>query len=92
MVAPGKHAPPPLERPVHRERDPRRDRLHATAQCVVVVGFHDQMQVVPLDRLVNQAEVAALPGLAKALAQHAEEGALAEGRKPFADPHGDEGG
>jgi hypothetical protein len=43
----------PRERAVHGSRDPHREPLHAAAQPRRVLGFDDQMQMVPLNRIVD---------------------------------------
>jgi len=56
----------PGEDPIHGARDPRADCLESTRQIRSALRFHHQMQVVALDRVVDDAMTIACLQCAKA--------------------------
>ena len=64
VVAVAEHRPAPLQRPVHGAREARGDRLHPSPERLRPVRLHEQMDVIVLDRVVDEPErppVARLP-------------------------------
>ena len=49
--------PRAAEDPIDGSREARPQRLHATTQGAFVIGFHDQVRVVRLDRVVNEPKI-----------------------------------
>ena len=78
MVAIAQHGPAAPEHPVHRARDPRRDRLHAAAEGLPVRGLDQEVQVIALDRELDDPEVALVAGLAERRLEGAHEAAVSE--------------
>ncbi len=60
MKAPVEHGPPPLEDAVQRPGEPSPDALHAARQGLFVLSLDDHVGVVALERIVDDAEAAAL--------------------------------
>ena len=53
MIAVGEHPSCPFADTVHRAREPRTDRYHAAAERVTILRLHDEMRVIPLQRVVH---------------------------------------
>src|SRR5258706_1981400 len=64
VVAPEQYGPFAPEDAVHCPREPDSHRLHPAPERVLSGGFHDQMYVIALDRVVADAELAALAACA----------------------------
>jgi hypothetical protein len=60
VVAIGEHRSRASEDAVHGPREPRTDRLHPASECILVVGFHDQMRVIPLERVMHEPKILAI--------------------------------
>ena len=56
MVAAVEHAPTASGHSVHRAREACADRFHAAPEGVAIVRFDDQVRVVALQRVVDEAE------------------------------------
>ena len=56
VIAKREHLPGTVLRPVDRARGRDRERLNAARQCELVLGLDKQVQVVVLDRHVDDAE------------------------------------
>ena len=61
------------EDPMHRTRQARTDRLHASAQGSRVVSLDDQVRVIALERVVHQPEVAPVAALRERTLELADE-------------------
>jgi hypothetical protein len=85
VIAAVEHRAAPLRRAVQRAREPCRDALHPARERVLAVRLDDQVRVVALERVVVDAEVAALGGLGEGAAELAHEGDGAKGG--HADAH-----
>jgi hypothetical protein len=75
----GEHRADALEDAVRRTRDPRAQRLHPAREIMRARRFDDRVDVVALDRVVDEAETPAFAGGAEALLQLTH------------DPHGPKG-
>jgi hypothetical protein len=58
---------------VHSSREARSDGLHPRCEVAVARGFHDQMHVIVLDRVVSYPEASAIASLAEGALQLAHE-------------------
>lgn len=58
MIAIGEHRARPPRRSIERSSEPRTDRHHPAAERATIVGFDDQVRVIPLQRVLDQAEAA----------------------------------
>jgi hypothetical protein len=56
VVALRQHGTPPPEGPAHGTRDAGTDRLHAARERARVLGLHQEMHVIPLERIRDHAE------------------------------------
>ena len=56
VVAARQDLPRELVDPLHRIRNARRDRLHPSPQRHMVVRLDDEVQVIPLNRVVSNSE------------------------------------
>jgi hypothetical protein len=63
VVAVREHRAAPVEDPVHRARDARDEGFHPAGEGVLARSFHDRVHMVVLDRVVHEAEAAAIAGL-----------------------------
>jgi hypothetical protein len=59
VVAIAQHGPARSERAVHGAGEARAERLHPAAERLRAVGFDDEVRVVRLDRVFDDAEIAA---------------------------------
>ena len=62
VVAILEDAPDPLPQPVEPARDPRREPVHTARERALVAGLGEEVQVVGLDAVLDDAEGAARPG------------------------------
>ncbi len=88
VVAPVEDPPRAVEGAVHRPRQTRGHRLHAVPQRLLCRRFHQQVHVVSLDRVVNDAEIPPLARLAQTAAEDLQEAPASERGQPYADPKG----
>jgi hypothetical protein len=56
VIAVGEHGPGASENAIHGACDARADGLHAASERALVIRFDDQMDVIPLDRIMDEAE------------------------------------
>jgi len=80
VVAVGEHRAPTAEDPIHCPRDARTDRTHAVRQGRSVRGLDEQVQMVLLHGVVEQAKPTAVARVAEAPLDLANEAAAAERR------------
>jgi hypothetical protein len=66
--------------PLHGPRHPRPDRLHPATQRRLVLGFHQEMNVVMLNAVMDKTKLAPLASLPKAPAKLANESPIAHPR------------
>jgi hypothetical protein len=81
----------PCEYAVYGERNSRAEGVHSPPECNVILRFNDQVQVISLDRVVNEAEARPRATRPETLAQCLDEAIRAERGQPFPDSHRDKG-
>ena len=67
MITTGEHPAAPPCKTVHRAREAGGDRHQSPTERRTIVGFDDQMRVVPLQRVVHQPESRPLTAVGEAL-------------------------
>jgi hypothetical protein len=70
----GDHRSAATERPVHRARDAGAKGHHAATESLGIHRFDEEMRVRGLQRVVHEAEVAAVAGCREAAFERADEG------------------
>ena len=90
VIAAGHDLAASCEHAVHGERNSGTDGLHPPPERDVILRFDDQVQVISLDRVVDEPKAQPRATGCKALAQCLHEAARAERGQPFPDPHRDE--
>jgi hypothetical protein len=82
------------EQAVHAERDADREAAHAVRELGVVVGLDDDVEVIGLDRIVDDAEAVAAraAGVLDRAAQHAMESLASKAGKTLRATQGDVNG
>jgi hypothetical protein len=78
----------PAEDAIHRARDPSTQRSHAAAERLLALGFDQEMDVVSLDRVLDQPEGSALGGGAEGALDLTDEPAIAQGGQTSANADG----
>ncbi len=80
------------EHAIHRTREARAQRLHPTPQGVRILRFHQQMDVIGLDRVVREPEIPAITGLCPGSFEFSYELHGSKGRHAIAHLQGDVAG
>ena len=80
-----KHAPRHSEDPLDGPRHPRPERLHPAPERRLVLGLHQQVNVILLNAVVDETKIAPLTSLPKAPPQLADEPPAAQPWQPV--PH-----
>jgi phage protein D len=70
------------QKPVERSRDAHEQSLHAARERAPVGGLDDQVQVVRLDRMVNQAQAEALAAARECALEDSARGVATQARQP----------
>jgi hypothetical protein len=83
VVAPIENGPAPSEDPVDRLGESDRDGLHAPTHRAPPRGLDDEVQVVSLDGVVDDAEVSLLAGDGEGALECSNETLVSEGRHVF---------
>jgi hypothetical protein len=78
VVAVAKHRAPPPGDSLQRPGDPRGQRHHAASERAPVRGFDEGVEVISLERVLEEAEVAALGPAAEGALESAGQAALAQ--------------
>lgn len=63
VIAIGEHWPGALEHAIHSASEACGDRFHAASERALVIRFHDQVDVISLERVVDEAERSAFARL-----------------------------
>ena len=66
VVAVGEHAPGPPCDAIHGPREPRADGGHAAAERAAIVRLDDEVRVIALERVVDEAEARTLAAVGEA--------------------------
>jgi len=90
VIPPVEHRSPPPEDPVHRSREARGDALHAACESRRVRRFDQEVDVIVLDRVVNDAEVGSFRTSAKGALQFPHQSHASQGRNLPANANRDE--
>ena len=69
VISPGDDLSTSPEHPIHCPGETCRDRHHAACQSVLRLRLHDQMEMILLNGVFDQAEVPTLTSLAKGSSQ-----------------------
>jgi hypothetical protein len=72
METPVHHWPAPLVDPIHRAREPHGHALHSARERPRSRRLHQEMNVIVLDRILNDPEVAALRASTEAALERAD--------------------
>jgi hypothetical protein len=59
VVAVGEHGTRAPKNPVHGSREPRTERLHGATESLSAFGLDDQMRVIPLEGVMDEAKISA---------------------------------
>jgi hypothetical protein len=77
VIALGEHLSGTPEGPVHRAREPGRERLHPAPARILVVGLDEEVRVIVLDRVVHEPEVPRFTRIAERSLELAHEAEVA---------------
>ena len=85
----GEHGPAPLEHSVHGSREARSDRFHSRSEMALARRFDNGVEMVVLNRIVNQSEALAVARLSEAALQLTNQPHRSQRRQPAAHLQGD---
>lgn len=92
VIAIAQHAPATARDPVHGSREPSTERLHAAREISRARRFDDEVNVIRLERVVNDTESRSVAEFAEGALELADETGGAERGNVAADSQGDVAG